>query len=61
MTVTYMKGGKREYRKPFGVHTAESKWQTCRCRSCQEKRFTLESLPGPKVDWAKYRNKDEDY
>ena len=47
--------------KELEEHTAESKWQYCNCQTCQEKRFTIESLPGAKPDWDKIRLKDERY
>jgi hypothetical protein len=47
--------------EPFEEHTADSKWQYCKCRSCQNKRFLLDSLPGPKINYDKLRLKDEDY
>ena len=46
---------------PLEEHTAESKWQYCNCRTCQEKRMKLESMPGAKIDWNKIRLKDERY
>jgi hypothetical protein len=33
------------YVEPFTEHTAESRWQTCGCQSCQEKRWNLEQAP----------------
>ena len=47
--------------KPLEKHTADSKWQFCNCKSCQEKRFMLDSLPGPKIDYTTFRLKDERY
>jgi hypothetical protein len=47
--------------KPFEKHVAESKWQFCCCKSCQEKRARLDAMPGPKIDFATFRNKDEKY
>jgi len=38
--------------KEFTEHVAESRWQTCDCQSCQEKRFLLEQLPGEKIKWG---------
>jgi hypothetical protein len=43
------------------THTAESKWQYCGCKWCRAKRFKLESMPGAKIDWDKFRLKDEKY
>jgi hypothetical protein len=42
-------------------HTADSKWQYCNCGTCQEKRNTLNNLPGPPIDYDKLRRKDEHY
>jgi len=47
--------------EPFEPHTADSKWQFCNCQSCQEKRVRLDRMPGPKIDYATFRNKDEKY
>jgi hypothetical protein len=47
--------------KPLERHVAESKWQYCFCRTCQEKRWKLDHLPGPKIDYDKLRLKDEHY
>lgn len=47
--------------KPLEEHTAESKWQFCNCRSCQEKRALILSMPGKEIDFAKYRRSDERY
>jgi hypothetical protein len=33
----------REYYQTIAEHTAESRWQTCMCRSCQDKREFLAS------------------
>lgn len=38
------------------VHTAESVWQTCMCRSCQDRREILKYERG-----TAFRNKDERY
>lgn len=51
----------KEY-EPLEVHTAESKWQFCRCASCQDKRQLILSAPSEKpIDFATYRRKDEKY
>lgn len=42
-------------------HTAESKWQFCGCKSCQEYRFLILSQPGSPIDFNTYRKKDERY
>ena len=42
-------------------HTADSKWQYCMCKWCQEKRYKLENMPGATIDWNKFRLKDEKY
>jgi hypothetical protein len=47
--------------KPLEKHMAESVWQRCNCQTCQEKRFRLDCIPGPKMDFATFRNKDEKY
>lgn len=47
--------------KPLEVHTCDSKWQFCNCKSCQEYRFLIESMPGKPIDFATYRHKDEKY
>lgn len=47
--------------KPIEEHTADSKWQFCNCQTCQEKRFRLDCMPGPKINYAKFRLKDENY
>ncbi len=54
------RGPTREY-KPMEKHTADSKWQFCNCKSCQDKRYFLDSLPGPKIDFATFRHRDEKY
>jgi len=41
--------------KPFEIHTADSVWQFCNCKSCQTKRKTLDSLPGAPIDYATFR------
>jgi len=46
---------------PLEKHTADSKWQFCNCETCQRKRMYLDSLPGPKIDYATFRHKDERY
>ncbi len=51
---------KREY-KPLEVHTADSKWQFCCCKSCQDYRFLIESQPGSPINFKTYRHKDEPY
>lgn len=52
---------KRDYALPLDEHTADSKWQFCNCRSCQDYRFLIESQPGKQVDFSTYRKKDEKY
>lgn len=47
--------------KELEEHTAESKWQYCNCQSCQENRYRIEQIPGPKINWDKVRLKDEKY
>jgi len=47
--------------KPLEQHVGESKWQFCNCQTCQEKRFKLDSMPGPKIDYQVFRLKDERY
>jgi hypothetical protein len=47
--------------KPFEKHVAESRWQYCCCQSCQDKRFFLDSLPGPPIDYNTLRHKGENY
>lgn len=47
--------------RPFEAHVAESKWQYCRCQSCQEKRFTMERLPGIKINFDALRLPGERY
>lgn len=47
--------------KELEPHVAESRWQFCNCQSCQEKRFRLVSMPGPKIDFQTFRLKDERY
>jgi hypothetical protein len=39
---------------PIEEHVAESCWQTCDCRTCQEKRLTYDLLPGKKIDWSRF-------
>ncbi len=41
--------------KPLEEHRAESRWQFCNCRSCQEYRFLIESQPGSPIDFKTYR------
>lgn len=31
----------KEWYKEIGEHSGDSKWQTCGCRSCQDKRQSL--------------------
>ena len=50
-----------ELPNPLEKHVAESKWQFCNCRTCQEKRIKLQSLPGEKIDFSTFRLKDERY
>jgi hypothetical protein len=48
--------------KPFEEHTAESQWQYCNCRSCQDYRHLIETAPpGTKFNFDTYRHKDEKY
>ena len=47
--------------KALEAHTADSKWQFCCCQTCQELRFKLDNMKGPKIDYAKYRHSDERY
>jgi hypothetical protein len=47
--------------QPLEKHVSESKWQFCNCQTCQEKRFKLDSMPGPKIDYQTFRLKDERY
>lgn len=47
--------------EPFEKHVAESKWQFCKCETCQRKRKFLDSLPGDRIDYATFRLKDEKY
>lgn len=43
-------------------HTADSQWQYCGCKSCQEVRYRIQSAPpGTKFDFDKFRHKDERY
>lgn len=46
---------------PLEVHTADSKWQSCNCTSCQERRKLIDSCPGTPLDYKTYRKKDEKY
>ena len=46
---------------PLEKHTADSKWQFCNCRSCQDRRRLIDNAPGTKIDYATYRRKDEKY
>jgi hypothetical protein len=46
---------------PMEVHSADSKWQYCTCKSCQDKRFLLESLPGAKINFDTLRLTGERY
>lgn len=50
----------REY-APKEKHVAESKWQTCNCQRCQDKRFFLDRAPGTPIDYATFRHRDEKY
>jgi hypothetical protein len=47
--------------KTIEKHTADSKWQFCCCRTCQEKRKKLDAMPGVKIDYSTFRLKDENY
>ena len=46
---------------PFEKHTADSKWQFCKCETCQKKRALLDSLPGKQIDYATFRLPGERY
>jgi hypothetical protein len=50
-----------EFELPIEKHTADSKWQFCKCKTCQRKRKYLDSLPGTPIDYATFRHKDERY
>lgn len=54
--IQFMPPQGRQY-KPFTKHVAESRWQTCNCQSCQDKRITLDAMPGEKIDWSKFQPK----
>jgi len=58
--IGHMPAREREY-KPLEVHTADSKWQFCCCKSCQDYRFLIDSQPGTPINYATYRKKDERY
>jgi hypothetical protein len=47
--------------EPFEKHTADSKWQFCRCETCQRRRKFIDGLPGTPIDYATFRHKDEKY
>jgi hypothetical protein len=51
----------REWYQVIEEHTADSKWQYCMCRSCQDRRETIEKIPGPPINWDTLRLKDERY
>lgn len=59
-SVPYVEQETREY-APLEKHVAESQWQTCNCKSCQDRRHLIDSRPGKPVDYAKYRRSDEKY
>lgn len=42
-------------------HTADSKWQYCMCRTCQQKRWKLDHLPGPPINYDTLRLPGERY
>ena len=42
-------------------HTADSRWQYCMCRTCQQKRWKLDHMAGPPINYDKLRLKDEHY
>ncbi len=46
----------REFYKEVEEHTADSVWQTCMCRSCQDHRELRGYAKG-----TAFRNKDEKY
>lgn len=46
---------------PLEKHTAESKWQFCNCKTCQDTRRRIEQAPGKDIDFKTYRRKDEKY
>jgi hypothetical protein len=51
----------REYAS-LEVHAADSQWQYCCCRSCQDYRHLIESAPpGTKFNFDTFRHKDEKY
>jgi len=50
----------REY-ETLEAHTADSKWQFCKCRTCQDKRRFLDNAPGDPIDYSTFRHKDERY
>jgi hypothetical protein len=45
----------RELPNALEEHVAESRWQTCNCRTCQEKRMTMDAMPGKRIDWERYK------
>lgn len=51
-----------EYELPIEKHTADSKWQYCKCKSCQDKRAFILAAPGGKnFDFNAFRHRDEKY
>jgi len=53
--VPYFEGAEEVFANPVTEHIAESRWQTCDCKTCQRKRATYDSLPGKKIDWERHR------
>jgi hypothetical protein len=42
-------------------HKAESQWQYCMCRTCQQKRHKMDALPGPPINYDTLRLTAERY
>jgi hypothetical protein len=49
------------FKNEIDVHTADSKWQSCNCRTCQRKRTFLDGLPGAPFQYETFRHRDERY
>lgn len=49
----------QELPNPVTEHVAESRWQSCDCKTCQRKRLMLDGMPGKRFDWYRYRKNSD--
>ncbi len=48
-----------ELPNPVEEHLGTSRWQTCNCQTCQEKRIKYDSMPGKQIDWERYKRSSD--